>query len=155
MPRSAIVVLTFCMLSIFTQAQQSYWQQEVNYSMQVALNDKQHSLKANSTIEYINHSPDTLSFIWFHIWPNAYRNDQTALAKQLKDDKKNSKKKESGWIDSLNFTIEGKPVATEQHPEHIDIIKVILPPTVITRTTNYHQHPVLCKTSFIQFPFGT
>ena len=81
MPKSAIAVPIFCLLSIISQAQ-SYWQQEVNYSMQVALNDRQHSLNGKTTIEYINHSPDTISFIWFHIWPNAYRNDQTALAKQ-------------------------------------------------------------------------
>jgi len=129
MHRSAIAVVIFCLLSIFSQAQ-AYWQQEVNYSMQVALNDRQHSLNGKTAIEYINHSPDTISFIWFHIWPNAYRNDQTALAKQLKNDKgnkKNSKNKESGWIDSLNFTIDGKTVTTEPHPEHIDIIKIILP----------------------------
>jgi len=130
MPRSAISVLICCMLSLFSQAQQTYWQQEVNYSIQVSLNDQQHSLNGKTIIEYINHSPDTLSFIWFHIWPNAYRNDQTALTKQLKTDKenkKNLKKKEIGWIDSLNFTIEGKTVTVEPHPEFIDVIKIILP----------------------------
>ena len=24
-------------------------------------------------IDYVNHSPDTLRFIWFHLWPNAYK----------------------------------------------------------------------------------
>ena len=52
-------------------SQQNYWQQEVNYQIDVALNDQSHSLKGELNLEYINHSPDTLSYIWFHLWPNA------------------------------------------------------------------------------------
>jgi hypothetical protein len=149
MHRSAIAVVIFCLLSIFSQAQ-AYWQQEVNYSMQVTLNDRQHSLNGKTTIEYINHSPDTISFIWFHIWPNAYRNDQTALAKQLKNEKankKNSKNKEAGWIDSLNFTIDGNTVTSEAHPEHIDIIKVNLPKPLMPE-----QRTIIKTPFYVQLP---
>ena len=107
---------------------QDYWQQEVHYKIDVSLNDQQHSLKGNAIIEYINHSPDTLNFIWFHIWPNAYRDDKTALAKQLKADKDNKKKqREGGYIDSLSFSISGKAITTEPHPEYNDVIKLLLP----------------------------
>lgn len=40
--------------------------------MSVSLNDKDHSLDGFAKIQYINHSPDTLKYIWFHLWPNAY-----------------------------------------------------------------------------------
>ena len=35
--------------------------------------------------------------------------------------------KERGFIDSLNFTVDGQKVKTEPDPENIDIIKVVLP----------------------------
>jgi hypothetical protein len=48
-----------------------YWQQEVNYRIDVTLKDADNSLDGFEKLEYINHSPDTLKFIWFHLWPNA------------------------------------------------------------------------------------
>ncbi|WP_207513158.1 M1 family metallopeptidase [Longitalea luteola] len=106
-----------------------YWQQEVNYNIQVALNDKQHSLKGDLSVDYINHSPDTLTYIWFHLWPNAYKNKNTALARQLAADKSSDKKvteTEPGYIDSLRFTINGQAAVT-QSDSNIDVVKVVLP----------------------------
>jgi len=62
--------------------QSNYWQQELNYTIDVSLNDKEHTLDGLERIEYINNSPDTLRFIWFHVWPNAYKNDKTAFTDQ-------------------------------------------------------------------------
>jgi hypothetical protein len=42
-----------------------YWQQEVNYNIEVALNDKNHSLKGVLKLEYTNNSPDTLNLSGF------------------------------------------------------------------------------------------
>ena len=53
------------------------------YTIHVSLNDKEHTLDGFEKIEYINNSPDTLKFIWFHLWPNAYKNDKTALSDQM------------------------------------------------------------------------
>ena len=36
-----------------------YWQQQVNYTIDVTLNDKEHTLDGFEKIEYINNSPDT------------------------------------------------------------------------------------------------
>lgn len=110
-------------------SQSAYWQQEVNYNIQVALNDKQHSLKGDLSVEYINRSPDTLTYIWFHLWPNAYKNKNTALAKQLETDKSGEKKttvNEPGFIDSLRFTVNGQAITTESDTANIDMIKLVL-----------------------------
>jgi hypothetical protein len=112
----------------FSQA--DYWQQEVHYNIHVALNDRQHSLKGELTVNYINHSPDTLNFIWFHLWPNAYKNKNTALAKQLAADKSGEKKAtttEPGYIDSLKFAINGQAATTENDTANIDLVKLVLP----------------------------
>src|SRR4051794_26172695 len=61
---------------------QNYFQQEVNYKIEVSLNDSKHELSGTEQLEYINNSPDQLSYIYFHLWPNAYKNNKTAFAKQ-------------------------------------------------------------------------
>jgi len=73
------------LLLIFTSgySQSDYWQQQVNYTIDVSLNDKEHTLDGFASIEYINNSPDSLRFIWFHLWPNAYKNDKTAFSDVL------------------------------------------------------------------------
>jgi hypothetical protein len=114
----------------FGATAQNYWQQEVQYNIQVALNDKKHSLKGDLSVEYTNHSPDTLTYIWFHLWPNAYKNNSTALAKQLAADTgftKPETAKDPGFIDSLSFTLNGQKLQTEKDTGHIDMIKLVLP----------------------------
>ena len=56
-----------------------YFQQMVKYEIDVTLNDSAHTLSAYERLEYTNNSPDTLEYIWFHLWPNAYKNDSTAF----------------------------------------------------------------------------
>jgi hypothetical protein len=108
-----------------------YWQQQVNYSIDVTLNDKDHTLNGFAKIEYINHSPDTLTFIWFHLWPNAYKNDKTAFSDQLLENGSTrfyfSDKEERGYIHRLDFKVNNSTATTEDHPQHIDIVKLILP----------------------------
>lgn len=81
-----------CFISVFVSAQAPYWQQQVNYTIGVVLDDKVHSLTGTEEIEYINNSPDKLDFIWFHLWPNAYKNETTAFAKQLFRDNEGKKR---------------------------------------------------------------
>lgn len=111
-------------------AQTPYFQQEVNYRMDVRLNDDNHSLSANSTIEYINNSTNQLHFIYFHLWPNAYRSNTSALAKQLLDEENLSfhfsKAEEQGYIDSLDFKVNGEPVKWLYDSLHADICKIYL-----------------------------
>ncbi len=117
-------------MSMNLVAQQTYFQQEVNYKMNVVLNDKDHSLKAEQEIQYINNSNTSLDFIYFHLWPNAYKDHSTALAKQLLDLKRTefyySKPEDRGYIDSLDFKVNGSPVKVEFDPQNKDICKILL-----------------------------
>ena len=112
-------------------SQPHYWQQQVNYTIDVSLNDQEHSLSGFEKIEYINNSPDTLKFIWFHLWSNAYKNDKTAFSDQLLENGNTafyfSGKEEKGYINRLDFKVNNSTAQTEDHPQHIDIIKIILP----------------------------
>lgn len=129
-------------------SQKKYWQQEVNYRIQVSLNDEQHTLSGNVQLEYINHSPDTLFFIWFHLWPNAYKSDQTAFSEQLlingRTDFYFSKDAQRGYINRLNFKVNGVTANAEDHPGYIDVVKLVLPSPLlpggtINITTPFHE----------------
>lgn len=126
---------SFCLflIAIFIggRSWSQYWQQEVNYRIDVSLNDTAHTLSGFEKIEYINHSPDTLYFIWFHIWPNAYKNDRTSFSDQMLENGNTkfyfSNKEDKGYINQLDLKVDGVTAVTEDHPQHIDIIKLILP----------------------------
>jgi hypothetical protein len=116
--------------SFTTVLSQDYFQQEVNYRITVALNDSAHSLSGYESISYINHAPNSLTFLYFHLWPNAYKNDLTAFAHQQlingNTDHHFASDAEHGFIDSLKFRINGKPVAWEYCKDSIDICRILL-----------------------------
>lgn len=107
-----------------------YWQQQADYHIKVTLNDELHELTGDISIIYTNNSPDALEYIWFHLWPNAYLNDQTAFAQQQLENKSSdfyfAKKSARGYIDSLNFAADGRLARTEPDPKNPDIVKIVL-----------------------------
>ncbi len=145
MVKSILTVFLIAFYSATGLAQ--YWQQQVNYVIDVTLDDVEHSINGYEKIEYINKSPDTLHFIWFHLWPNAYKNDKTAFSDQLLTNDRTdfyfSNREQRGYINRLDFKINGSTAQTEDHPQYIDIIKVVLPAALapgarIIVTTPFH-----------------
>ncbi|MHB1277924.1 MAG: gluzincin family metallopeptidase [Bacteroidia bacterium] len=125
-----LVCTCFLYSPLYSQEVKPYFQQEVQYKIAVRLDDSLHMLYGEVELYYTNNSPDTLDFIYMHLWPNAYKNNSTALAKQLIRNN-NSKlqfagEEKRGWIDSLNFTDERGVLNWEYDPEYIDICKVSL-----------------------------
>ncbi len=116
---------------LIAQEPHVYWQQEVDYNIDVSLDDADHTLHGFETLTYTNRSPDTLYFIWFHLWPNAYKNENTAFAKQLSRNSAGRKilrnKRDMGSIDSLDFFVNNAKALTSPDPENPDLIKVFLP----------------------------
>src|SRR4051812_24218062 len=128
-------------------ARGQYFQQKVNYIIDVTLNDKEKTLDAFEKLTYYNNSPDTLHFLWFHLWPNAYKNDRTAFSDQLLANGNTkfyfSQKDDRGYINRLDFKVNGLTAQTEDHPEHIDIVKIqlpspLLPGDSVKITTPFH-----------------
>lgn len=103
----------------------------MNFTIEVTLNDKDHTLDGVERIEYFNNSPDTLRYIWFHLFPNAYKNDQTAFSDQLLENGNTdfyfSEKEQKGYINRLDFKVGNITATLEDHPQHIDISRLILP----------------------------
>ena len=113
-------------------AQDSYWQQDLRYTISAELNEVEKSITGYEEIVYKNNSPDSLEYIWFHIWPNAYSGDSTALMKQISKDNELSKTKTEtgrGSIEGLAFTVNNQAATIEPHPNthYVDVIKILLP----------------------------
>ena len=146
------LILFYCRLT-HANCQTAYWQQQVDFNIDVTLNDKEHSLDGFVKMNYFNHSPDTLYYVWFHLWPNAYKNDRTALSDQLLENGRTdfyfSNNDKRGYINRLDFKVNGVGAKMEDHPQHQDIVKIVLPqPLAPNRSANI-------QTPFhVQLPFN-
>jgi hypothetical protein len=113
-----------------TLAAQNYFQQEVNYTINVKLDDIKNELTGTESFEYVNNSPDELTFIYIHLWPNAYKDNNTALAKDFLKHGENkfyyAKDAERGYIDKLDFKIDGQIAKWELLKDSIDVCKLYL-----------------------------
>ena len=90
------------------------WQQKVDRHPR-DLGRPAHRLHGDIQITYHNNSSETLDFMWMHLWPNAYRNGKTAMAKQHFRDGDMfmfyAMSRDLGGIDSLAFTSAGQTLA--------------------------------------------
>jgi hypothetical protein len=129
--KRAWIVLGMAYLSNLAIAQtKGNWQQEVNYTIQVTLDDQSHMLRGSEEFVYTNNSPATLNSLYIHLWPNAYKNKNTALAKQLmmsgKDYLFRNDPEYQGFIDSLDFKADGTSVKLTYDAKNIDIAQLTL-----------------------------
>ncbi len=68
--KSFIIVSMFTISSVFAE---DYWQQFVQYKMDVKLDTSAHTIGGHSTITYVNHSPDTLHHFYMNLYANAFQ----------------------------------------------------------------------------------
>ncbi len=52
-----------------------YWQQRVDYDIEVVLDEDERRLTGSETVTYTNNSPDTLRYVWFQLDQNRFRDD--------------------------------------------------------------------------------
>ncbi|MDP4283459.1 MAG: M1 family metallopeptidase [Bacteroidota bacterium] len=147
MKKLFLICLLYCQIPA-AKSQMKYFQQQVNYKIDVTLNDVNNTLDGFEIMNYTNNSPDTLQYLWFHLWPNAYKNDRTAFSEQLlqlgRTDFYFSNESSRGYINRLDFKVNGITANLEDHPLYIDIVKLILPSPLapgqtIKITTPFHE----------------
>ena len=128
MRKQLIFILTafFALNHSFAQTQQ-----KLSYDIKVALNDQTNTLNAHESLAYTNNFDAQISVLYFHLWPNAYKNNQTAFAKQQLNSGKTkfyyAPDSDKGYIDSLNFMVNGEKVKWELLTDSIDICRIYLP----------------------------
>ena len=65
-----LLVGIFCIVGSVS----AHWQQDVRYNIDVKLNTVDQFLVGVEQLTYINNSPDSLSELYIHLYPNAYKN---------------------------------------------------------------------------------
>jgi hypothetical protein len=60
-----------------------YWQQKVDYVIEVALDDERAHLTGSETITYTNNSPDRLAYLWVQLDPNLFSPESHAVLTAL------------------------------------------------------------------------
>jgi hypothetical protein len=60
-------------LSLHAHAQRGYWQQRVEYSMDIKMDVTTHQFTGEQKLVYFNHSPDTLHRVFYHLYFNAFQ----------------------------------------------------------------------------------
>lgn len=73
-----LVFLTFIclpngMIRAFAQNNTDYWQQEVDYKMNIQMDMKTFQYKGTQELTYTNNSPDTLKKVFYHLYFNAFQ----------------------------------------------------------------------------------
>src|SRR5881392_2124582 len=58
-----------------------YWQQRVDYRIAATLDAAKNELRGRETIHYVNHSPDTLRYLWLLVEQNIC--EPTGITNQL------------------------------------------------------------------------
>ncbi|MBL7943109.1 MAG: M1 family metallopeptidase [Flavobacteriales bacterium] len=117
--------LVLLLLSAGLSGQVPYFQQEVNYRINVTLDDEKHWLRGTEEFDYTNNSQQSLDTLYIHLWPNAYKNEHSALARALARSGDytlfNVADSSKGYIDSLEFRVDGQPVKWMYHEHHRDV----------------------------------
>lgn len=69
---SLTFVLFFSSLALYGQ-DKNYWQQEVEYQMEIDVDAENHQFTGSQTLTYHNNSPDTLRRVFYHLYFNAFQ----------------------------------------------------------------------------------
>ena len=164
----SLISLSFGKLS----AQQStYWQQHVDYKMEVAMDVKTYQYKGKQELVYTNNSPDTLKKVFYHLYNNAFQpgSEMDLRLQNIKDPDgrmvtktkvegkdvresriKNLKPNEIGFLKIQNFKQDGMNASAKEVGTILEVTlaKPILPGGKTTFTLDFTgQSPVQIRRS--------
>ena len=163
-------ILSLSFGNLFAQSS-TYWQQHVNYKIDVVIDVKNYQYKGKQELVYTNNSPDTLKRVYYHLFNNAFQpgSEMDVRLQNIKDpDKKmidtlkvggksivesrikNLKPNEIGYLNILNFKQDGRIAKTKTVGTILEVTlaKPILPHSKTTFTLDFYgQVPVMVRRS--------
>ena len=112
---------TAVLLLVFAGVCQA-WQQRVEYNIEARLDTAEHRIYATQHLRYFNNSPDTLTAVWFHLYPNAYRDNSSFFAREAEQQQdyrsRHSSPEDKGWI-KINYLLVSDSTAVFKYgPEY-------------------------------------
>lgn len=149
----------------------SYWQQHVDYKIEVSMDVKNYQYKGKQELIYTNNSPDTLRKVYFHLYPNAFQPGSEMDARiqsiadpdsrmttkiktasgELKESRiKNLKPNEIGFLHIPRFKQDGQEVKLKELGTvlEVQLAKAILPHTKTTFNLDFEgQVPIQIRRS--------
>jgi hypothetical protein len=168
-----LILLTFFSAGLGSISAQSssYWQQHVDYKMNVVMDVKNYQYKGNQELVYTNNSSDTLKKVYYHLFNNAFQpgSEMDARLQTIKDpdgrmvtkikvgDKdvkesriKTLKPNEIGFLRVSNFKQDGVDASAKEVGTVLEVTlaKPILPNSKTTFTLDFNgQVPVQIRRS--------
>lgn len=169
-----ILLLSFLSLGLSPAFAQNapYWQQHVDYKMEVSMDAKNYQYKGKQELVYTNNSPDTLRKVFYHLFLNAFQpgSEMDARLHSIKDpdgrmvtkvkgaDGKEVKQSrietlkpnEIGFLKVTNFKQDGETAQTRVSGTILEVTlaKPILPNSKTTFTLDFDgQVPVQIRRS--------
>ena len=124
-------LVVFCIIIAAAVNAADYWQQDVAYRIKVTLDTEAHTLTGAEQLTYTNNSPDSLSFIRLHTYPNAYRDDNSVYAREKRAAASTrfhfAKKDERGFMEIRSLTLDGQELERREKPDDGTELQVFLP----------------------------
>lgn len=99
-----------------------YWQQEVRYTLDMRLDVGSNQMTGTADILYVNHSPDILDRVFFHLYFNAFRpgSEMDIRSRTISDPDPRVRDRisllkpdEAGYMHVQDLTQDGRPLMTE------------------------------------------
>ena len=123
-----LLVLFISQKHAFTQ---EYFQQKVDYNIDVLILDEIKEVVGHFEMTYTNNSDQSLSYLIMHVWPNAYGNKDSEFARQREDSGQRdfyfAELNELGGFRSCQFSHNDQELKYSSYSEQVDIIKLELP----------------------------
>ena len=63
-----LTLLSLFLLPLVAISQDNYWQQRVDYKMEIDVNVKDHTYNGKQKLVYTNNSPDELTKVFYHLY---------------------------------------------------------------------------------------
>ena len=115
-----LTLLLFTLLFLNTSLKaQDYWQQAVDYTMDIDFDHENHQFKGIQKLKYTNNSPDELSKVFYHLYFNAFQpgSMMDVRSRNLPDPDSRVgdrisklKPNEIGYQNIVSLTMDGTPV---------------------------------------------
>lgn len=159
-----LLISFLCLSVVFTFGQSSsnsstYWQQHVDYKMEIDMNVNTYQYKGKQTLVYTNNSPDVLNRVYYHLYFNAFQpgsemdiRSRTILDpdRRVKDRISKLKPNEIGYLKVNSLLQDGKAITYEAVGTvlEVNLNKPIQPGASVTFTMGFNgQVPVQIRRS--------
>lgn len=142
----ALIIMTSCIVT--AQNNTSYWQQHVDYKMEVDMNVDNFRYTGTQDLVYTNNSPDTLNRVFYHLYFNAFQpgSEMDVRSRTIADpDKRVGDRiskltpEQQGYLRITNLTQNGAALEFEEVGTilEVDLKKPVLPGEKVTFKLNF------------------